>query len=529
MNRKLLIFLVLSLVAIGTYFSYPKLKKRFFPYSHIEEGVLLKPEEKLVAIYEPATRSFTKSPEMRHVAINFKDGNWETDFTQLEKLNENQVVLSIKQWQLGVLDEIKKGKHDSVLKDLVQQIDQLNIEQIYLRWLPNMELSGTNPWGNRGEDYNMVFEKIHDLLITHGPRINLMWSPAGEKGLMEYFPGNLHQAAGFSLSADSRLFNMRFNSKPLFIFSESEVTDLSALEERCRAVDFSVSQDLFIDKTRNWNEDLLLGVYDPNLDHVDKAYVEIEHVFTDFEEIENGILLQKLTDIKQRNNIPFITMEPYDPSDKTNRKVLTKILEGKFDSQQEQLFQILDELGSQVYLRFAHEMEIPITRYPWQSQPPELYNESFRYFMKPALNRDYLKKIWGPAGDKGGVNFWPGASYVDYISLAIYGLPDKDLTDPEVQESFGKIYNRKDRRLRFLPKPYIIAEFGVMGKTDFQNKWLDEAAQTIASEKRIHAAIYFNRQDVPKAWGDIEPPDWTISSESFDQFVSALSKKKHEP
>ncbi|MUP45479.1 hypothetical protein E0K83_06935 [Gramella sp. BOM4] len=528
MNRKLLTIILLTVFLIGAYFSYPKIKKRFFPYSHIEEGIDMDPEEKLVAIYDPATRIFNNSPDITNIELSLKDGNWNIDFPKLSQLKNRKLVLSIKHWELGILDQTLRGEFDKELKVFFEKINDLKFDEIYIRWLPNMELSNTNPWGNRGDDYNRVFEKIHQLLNSVAPKAQLLWSPAGQTGLMEYFPGNLNQAAGFNLSdEESRIFNMRFSSKPLFIFSEEASVDLKALETECRSVDFTVSQDLFIDKTRTWNEELLLGAYDPDLEHVQKPYIEIEHIFSDFEEIENGNLEKKLTDIKSRNAIPFVSMEPFDPVNRENRKVLTEILDGKFDQYIEQLYKMLDEMGSTVFLRFAHEMEIPITRYPWQSHPPELYNKSFRYFMKPALSRDYIKKVWGPAGDKGSMNYWPGANYVDYISMAIYGLPDKDITDPKAQESFGKIYNRKDRRLRYLPRPYIIAEFGVKGDSEFQNQWLKEAAEKISSENRIHAAIYFNSQDTPKAWGDIEPPKWKISEDSFDNFVSELGKKKH--
>ena len=87
-----------------------------------------------------------------------------------------------------------------------------------------------------------------------------------------------------------------------------------------------------------------------------------------------------------------------------------------------------------------NEMEIPITRYPWQSQNPVDYIHSFRYFM--AFKNPFpanIKRVWGPAGDRGSIEWYPGNDVVDYMSIAIYGLPDKNITDPEKKRKITKI------------------------------------------------------------------------------------------
>lgn len=101
------------------------------------------------------------------------------------------------------------------------------------------------------------------------------------------------------------------------------------------------------------------------------------------------------------------------------------------------MYSIILSTDRKVYLRYAHEMEIPVTRYPWQSQDPITYIKSYRYFMnfKNPLPAN-IKRIWGPAGDRGSLEWWPGNDVVDYVSVAIYGLPDKNITDPNRQESF---------------------------------------------------------------------------------------------
>jgi beta-mannanase len=171
-------------------------------------------------------------------------------------------------------------------------------------------------------------------------------------------------------------------------------------------------------------------------------------------------------------------------------------------------------------------MEIPIARYPWQSQDPVEYIKSFRYFMtfKDSLPES-LKRVWGPAGDRGSIEWWPGNDVVDLMSIAIYGLPDKNITNPKKQESFSSIFNRKIWRLRFIDKPLFITEFGVKGPEEFQTKWLEDAAIIIRDNPQIIGVNYFNMTDTPKAWGKIKPPDWSISKKTFHHFLDALKKE----
>jgi hypothetical protein len=93
--------------------------------------------------------------------------------------------------------------------------------------------------------------------------------------------------------------------------------------------------------------------------------------------------------------------------------------------------------------------------------------------------------VWGPAGDRGSMEWYPGGDVVDFISIAIYGLPDKNITDPTRQESFETIFNRKAWRMRFASKPIFVTEFGVKGPEDFQAQWLEKAAEVLAVHGKL--------------------------------------------
>ena len=529
--KKFLLLIIFGIVCttIGGYLAYPKIKKRFFPYSHIEAGVKLNPDETIIAIYDPITKNFIDKPSFKNIQIDLKDGDWYTDLNNLKSLEVDKVVLSIRHWQSGILYKIVKPEYDGNLENFIKDLEELHFEKIYLRWLPGMELGNdSNPWGNRGEPYNELFNRVHSILKNTESKLELMWSPSGDEGLMEYFPSFPYQAAGVDLNRSGLgLFRMRFNNTPLFIFSNDSSHDLEKLNERLDVIDFSVANELITTDAITWEEDLEIGVYDHQNQHTGKPYIELEHIFIDFLEIEDGTLEKKLSNIKGRSHTPFITVEPRNPNNFEDSGVMKDMVNGKYDEIIDLLYQQINTMDSIVYLRFAHEMEIPIHRYPWQSMSPEKYIEAYQYFFKPALNNQLIKKTWGPAGDKASMDYWPGKAYVDYISFAIYGLPDKDITDAGAQENFAKIYTRKSRRLHFLPKPFIIAEFGVKGEDKIQEKWMEEAAKIIAKDKRIKATNYFNSKDVPDAWGKIEPPDWTISSDIFNEFVNSLKKERH--
>jgi beta-mannanase len=132
-------------------------------------------------------------------------------------------------------------------------------------------------------------------------------------------------------------------------------------------------------------------------------------------------------------------------------------------------------------------------------------------------------RVWGPAGDRGAMEWWPGEDVVDFVSIAIFALPGKNITDPKKQEPFRAIYERKFRRIHFAGKPVLVTEFGVKGPEDFKRQWLYGAAGVIEKHKEISGVSYFNLADNPEVWGDIPAPDWSITRATFEKFVEKLS------
>jgi len=463
--------------------------------------------------------------------------------------------LSFKQDEM---ESLYKGKYDKFIQEFCVSVigDRPNV---YFRLNPEIEVpSITFPWQGHLFSYQKAFEHLSNLTNSFAPQVKHIFGGAGYPGVLEYYPdGDKVDVASVVLSSESekplnyypkynsvyydvfrRLHRLRFLDQPIFVFGSSEVDRLSFSQELLDSIknrvyserdiiyskaNFVTSQKLDEEYSGNSFE---FGLYDPqNLLNTENA-VTTEHLFIDFAQLQSDVFEQNFRKILDRKHDVIVTFEPWRDSDgNDDLNVLVNIINHKYDDEIEKLYSIISQTSKTVYLRFAHEMEIPITRYSWQSQHPITYIKAFRYVMsyKDSLPLN-IKRVWGPAGDRGSTEFWPGNDVVDVISFAIYGLPDKNITDPNKQLSFESIFKMKKRRIRFLDKPIFITEFGVKGPDAYQYKWLEAAAKTLKSDPQVIGANYFNMSDTPKAWGDIKPPDWSISKETLHHFINTLKE-----
>jgi len=476
------------------------------------------------------------------------------------------ILISVETWGKFIfpshtshpINDVIKGRYDSVFEELCLHFVAKR-PNVYFRFNPEMEVPGSSyPWQRYGPGYIDAFRHFVELCRTHAPKVKFVWGPSGYPGVTEFYPGDtLVDAASITIKSDSevpvlkypkdytvaydlfrRLHRLRFLDKPILILGSKQVMNDSITDKIISEIDKKIemerthvySVDNFKRPDVNLNpylkRKLEIGLYDPQNLLNKEGPVTVEHLFTHFNSIDDGSFQKRFNEVVGRGHNVIVTFEPFtDPIEASNRQVLQFILDGNHDKEINQLYAIILSTKRTVYLRFAHEMEIPVTRYPWQSQDPLTYIKSFRYFMN-FINPlpPNIKRIWGPAGDRGSLEWWPGTDVVDYISIAIYGLPDKNITDPYKQESFSTIYHRKNWRMRFLDKPIFITEFGVKGPEEYKMNWMEGAAKVIRDNPRIIGVNYFNMHDTPKAWGDIEPPDWSISKKSFYRFVNLLDE-----
>ncbi|HYK75943.1 MAG TPA: hypothetical protein VEV16_03130 [Daejeonella sp.] len=489
--------------------------------------------------------------------------DWSVEETLQKAISEDKnLLITIETWpdrgllSNSVLQDVLSGRYDQKIETLARALN-LGQGSVYIRWNPEMEVPVKKyPWQYQSPyAYMDAFNYFSAHLKHLAPQVKMVWSPAGFPGDSEYWPGK-EQVDAISITLDSRseklsglyptghlstlekvkqkLHRMRFMDKPVLVLSaDKKVTpdlmgpvlqQIAKSTEPYRNTVYSAENFKGPYQRTQSRKELILGAYDPDKDLVSEPQIKAEHLFTNWGELKRGEFLTKFNEVIARKHDVIVTMEPWrDTLKKEDPQMLQSILQGKYDREIAKLYSIISNVKQTVYLRWTHEMEIPIHRYPWQSQDPVVYINCFRYFMNfPKVKPENIRRIWGPAGDRGSVDWYPGDDVVDYVSIAIYGLPDKNITDENQQELFSDIFRRKNYRMRFINKPLFITEFGVKGSEKYQNKWLEDAAKTIRNNPTIFGASYFNQHDDPKAWGDIKPPVWKIGKESFKKFCNPL-------
>jgi beta-mannanase len=494
------------------------------------------------------------TPGLQHISIQLHPHTADAALTAALKdlAADKDLLLTVVAGQEGALQMVTDGEFDDVLRSLCGLLPET--KRVYLRWDPDMEVPVQRySWQYQSPaDYIKAFRHVAEICRNAKPRLQIMWSPAGYPGTEEYWPGDdAVDAVGISVNGQSelsataypldpdrrtalrrKLIRTRFMNKPVWVFTSGGDSLAKALQTDLREAVKEIKRDsgfLFQQYTihepagRGANATPVLGVYDPRQALTGSKAVHVEHLFVDLGNIQTGGFARDFEAVVRRGHEVIVTVEPWrDGKVRKDSSVLRNTVEGVYDKEFKSLFNTISKTNLPVYVRFAHEMEIPIHRYSWQSQDPALYIRAFRHFMELGKGIKNVKKVWGPAGDRGSMEWYPGGDVVDLISIAIYGLPDKNITDPTKQESFETIFNRKVWRMRFASKPIFITEFGVKGPEDFQAQWLEKAAVVLAAHREVTGACYFNLADNPEVWGNIPAPDWGISQSTFNRFVEAL-------
>jgi len=533
---------------------------------HSSPAVKLTLEEPILRIFDPTHNLSDSIPaSLQHVGISL---NKSVDDQMQKKLREKflsgkDIMITIKmlsEADQNLLQEVEEGEFDDALTALCTMISHQK-QTVFLRWNPEMEVPvKLYPWQYQApSDYIKAFQYFSLFCKKLSPKTLVVWAPAGYPGVEEYWPGSKFvDVVSVTLDSKSELMTnayprdpdiktavrrkmhrVRFMQKPTMILGAGALGKNPATYKKVDDGLAEIRKDIAsIYLTAQINEDEVqpdyasslpvVGVYDPKELLIGSASVKAEHMFVNLTHIQNGSFEKDFKAVMNRKHDAIVTIEPWrDQKARKDTNVLLNTINGVYDDEFKEIYRVVSGSVQTVYLRFAHEMEIPIHRYTWQSQDPVLYIKAFRYFMKfNKAKPDNVKCVWGPAGDRGSMEWWPGSGVVDYVSIALYGLPDKNITDPTKQESFGTIYNRKFTRIRIAGKPVFVTEFGVKGPEDYQKQWMQNAAEVINNHKEIFGVCYFNLADNPGVWGKIPAPDWGINRSTFDQFIQTLSNPR---
>lgn len=559
--KRLLSFLLLTAIVVSLlgYIwarkQYPNYARKFLVFNSWEESS----EHCLAQIETAQWGDHQLKPGIVHRRVQLNQSDAYSIPEELwEGLEEaSALILTVECWgskywpvyRSNPLGWVKEGIYDEKIGALAAGLADLDIP-VYLRFNPHMEVPGRYfSWQEYPSIYIDAYRYVHDFVKAIDPKIQMLWAPAGYPGLEEFYPGKAYvDAMSITLISASeknlsvypkgnleselyrRLHRLRFFDHPSFILSgdleglNSETLGQLANYQANNPAIYNPAYFDYPEQKSFAKDSFFYGVYDPDKKLIDLPQVNAEHLFTDITQFMEEGFPEHVAEIAERDRDLIITLELHKDSNNVREdQGLEKMIRGVYDPCIQLLFAQLDSFPNRIFLRFPQEMEIPIYRYPWQSKDPKLYIDAYRYFMgyaDTALPGAY--KVWGPAGDRGSLEWYPGSDQVDYISIAIYGLPDKNITDPTKQERFGQIYRRKSWRMRHAPDPIFITEFGVKGPEDYQRDWLLEAAQTIREAPELVGINYFNMHDVPKAWGDIAPPDWSVEATTYDAFIEAI-------
>ena len=100
----------------------------------------------------------------------------------------------------ALLEDIVKGKYDAVTRALAVEINTLG-SPVFIRWGPEMERDIDKPWSKRpAAKYIAAFRHFVALLKQLSPTFSTIWSPIGNEGCAQYYPGaDVVDFVGFSV------------------------------------------------------------------------------------------------------------------------------------------------------------------------------------------------------------------------------------------------------------------------------------------------------------------------------------------
>ncbi len=182
-----------------------------------------------------------------------------------------------------------------------------------------------------------------------------------------------------------------------------------------------------------------------------------------------------------------------------------EIMGGKYDDQLRRQALAVRNLGRTILIRFNYEMtnnreNTCFTGFPVKTNPAlagEKYIAAWRHVVNifRAAGASNVQWVWAPGASAYLKSLWsqfyPGASYVDWIGIDDYNKTDEPKSfaaDPAIQTFYSQTSG--------LGKPLMIAETGAVNDsrhaTDAQTEWLNTARDFLKSHPAIKAVLYWN-------------------------------------
>jgi len=156
-----------------------------------------------LGVIDEWTNAFTTATNMTYEEIW---DWWDTSATlgwllpQLQTIHSRNrlPIVTIEPWPIksitkktaNLLPDITYGKYDNVIRTIAADLKQYG-GPVIVRWGHEMENNSSYPWSKQSPaQYIAAFQHVAALFKSLAPgRISMMWSPAGDKGCQNYYPG----------------------------------------------------------------------------------------------------------------------------------------------------------------------------------------------------------------------------------------------------------------------------------------------------------------------------------------------------
>lgn len=152
-------------------------------------------------VYDPEG-SFTADPEVsiEHVFLPWDGVDLDTLYTAdaYAQARDRSLLVTVEPWVWGeaqpsgdLRDDILSGRRDGTMRAICVVLNDLQ-SPVTLRWAQEMENSqGHFPWSKwQPAEFIEAHRRMIDICRAEAPDLRVMWSPAGEDGLQDYYPGD---------------------------------------------------------------------------------------------------------------------------------------------------------------------------------------------------------------------------------------------------------------------------------------------------------------------------------------------------
>lgn len=261
------------------------------------------------------------------------------------------------------------------------------------------------------------------------------------------------------------------------------------------------------------------GAYDPHGDFTKTTGLSFEHLFLPWLDVDLATLPIADAYARARGRALLITIEPWSWAlDKrvSPDRLRQELLTGKYDPIIESVTKAVNELTSDVTLRFAHEMEDLTGRFPWSGWNARDYITAYRRFVD--LGRRFApraKHMWSPLGFPNLTAYYPGDNYADSIGLTVFGLQQFDIDNFGRNRTFGEILKPAYDLVVRYNKPIVVAEVGYVGDQDYVNDWAASVNRLDARFPGLTGVVYFNDREVHPWPAPYGLPDWRVVAEGI--------------